>query len=80
LETILTGNLGPLDARQVVLTLANSAAGVEPIARQAYKPGDGTWRIDAVTIPLPGLWSVRLDITTPDAAVVTLEDQIEIRP
>jgi hypothetical protein len=55
-------------------------AGVEPVARQAYKPGDGTWRIDAVTIPLPGLWSVRLDITTPDAAVVTLEDQIEIRP
>jgi copper transport protein len=78
--TILTGNLGPLDAQQVVLTLANPAVGVEPMARPAYKAADGAWRIDAVTIPLPGLWSVRVDVTAPGAVVVPLDGHIEIRP
>ena len=77
---ILTGNLGPLDAQDVQLTLANPGAGVEPITRRAYKPGDGTWKIDAMTLPLPGLWSVRLDMIMPDATTATLEDTIEIGP
>ena len=77
---IMSADLGALDAQEVRLTLANPGAGVEPITRPAYKPGDGTWRVDAVTIPLPGLWSVRLDILMPDASTATLEDAIEIRP
>ncbi len=77
---IMSANLGPLDAQDVRLTLANPGAGVEPITRPAYKPGDGTWRVDAVTIPLPGLWSVRLDILMPDASTATLEDTMEIPP
>ena len=77
---VMTGNFGPLDAKEVTLTIANPAAGVEPIARAAYKPGDGTWRIDGLTIPLPGFWSARLDILMPDAAMATLEGEVEIRP
>jgi copper transport protein len=77
---VMTGNLELLDAKAVTVTLANPAAGVEPIARSAYKPGDGSWRIDPFTIPLPGLWSARVDVLMPDSTTVTLEDQIEIRP
>jgi copper transport protein len=77
---IMTGNFGPLDAKEVTLTIANPAAGVEPIARTAYKPGDGTWRIDGLTIPLPGFWSAQLDILMPDATMATLEGELDIRP
>jgi copper transport protein len=77
---IMTGSYGPLDAKAITVTIANLPAGVEPIARSAQKPGDGSWRIEALTIPLPGLWSVRLDILLPDDTNVTLEDQLEIRP
>ena len=77
---IMTGNFGPLDAREVSLTIANPAAGVEPISRAAYKPGDGTWRIEGLTIPLPGLWAARLDIQVADATTVALEGEVAIRP
>jgi copper transport protein len=77
---IMTGNHQPLDAKAVTLTIANPAAGVEPFARSAHNPGDGSWRIDALTIPLPGLWSVRLDILMPDDTIATLEDELEVRP
>jgi copper transport protein len=76
----MSGNYGPLDPKAVTVTLANPPAGVEPIARSAQKSGDGSWRIDALTIPLPGLWSVRLDILMPDDTNATLEDELEIRP
>jgi copper transport protein len=77
---IMTGNHQPLDAKAVTLTISNPAAGVEPFARSAHNPGDGSWRIDALTVPLPGLWSVRLDILMPDDTIATLEDELEVRP
>jgi copper transport protein len=77
---IMTGNFEPLDAKAVTVTIVNQLAGVEPIARSAHKPGDGSWRIEALTIPLPGLWSVRIDVLMPDDAIVMLADDLEIRP
>jgi copper transport protein len=77
---IMTGNYQPLAPKAVTLTIANPAAGVEPIARSAHHPSDGSWRIDALTIPLPGLWSVRLDILMPDDTITTLEDELDVRP
>ena len=77
---VMTGNYGLLDPKAVTVTIASPPAGVEPIARSAEKSDDGSWRIEALTIPLPGLWSVRLDILMPDDANATLEDELEIRP
>jgi copper transport protein len=84
---IMTGNFEPLNAKAVTLTVANPAIGVEPITRPAHRRDDGSWRIDVLTIPLPGRWSARVDIVmpddtivTPDDTIVTLEDQLDIRP
>jgi copper transport protein len=74
---IRTGKYEPLDAKAVKVTIANPSGGVEPIARSAHKPGDGSWRIDALTIPL---WSARLDNQMPDDTIATREDELEIRP
>jgi copper transport protein len=77
---ILTGDFGPLDAQEVTLTLANPAAGIEPIKRPAAKGGDGTWRVDNLVIPIPGRWNVEVAILISDFDLVRLRDMIEIRP
>ncbi|WP_145718264.1 copper resistance CopC/CopD family protein [Mesorhizobium tianshanense] len=78
--TIMTGDFGPLDASQVTLVLSKPDSGIEPIRRAATKPGDGTWRVDSLVIPVPGRWTARLDILVSDFEIVKLEAPIDIRP
>ncbi|MCG5235525.1 copper resistance CopC/CopD family protein [Xanthobacter oligotrophicus] len=77
---VLTGEFGPLDAKGVTLILSNPAAGIGPIRRPATKPGDGTWRVDDITLPQGGRWSVGIEILGPDGAPSALSGEIEIRP
>ncbi len=77
---VLTGDFGPLDAKEVTLVLSNPAAGIEPIRRKAVKPGDGSWRVDGLVIPVPGRWTVRVDVLISDFEIAKLEDVIDIRP
>ncbi|HEV7285755.1 MAG TPA: copper resistance CopC/CopD family protein [Kaistia sp.] len=78
--SVMTGDFGPLDAQGVTLVLSNPDAGIEAIRREAKKPGDGTWRIDDLTLPVAGRWHARIDILVSDFELVKLEDVIEIRP
>ncbi|MDG4881029.1 copper resistance CopC/CopD family protein [Mesorhizobium sp. WSM4884] len=76
---IMTGDFGPLDAKEVTLVLSKPDSGIEPIRRPATKPGDGTWRVDNLVIPLPGRWNARLDILVSDFEMVKIEAPIDIR-
>ncbi len=77
---ILTAEFGPLDAKEVTFVLSNPSAGIEPFARRAEKPGDGTWRADGVVLPLPGLWTLRVDILVNDFELASVEGEVTIRP
>lgn len=77
---IMTGDFGPLDASQVTLVLSKTDSGIEPIKRAATKPGDGTWRVDDLVVPVPGRWTARLDILVSDFEIVKIEAPIDIRP
>nr|WP_245432852.1 copper resistance CopC/CopD family protein [Mesorhizobium loti] len=77
---LMTGDFGPLDAKEVTLVLSRPEAGIEPLKRIATKPGDGTWLVDGLVIPFPGRWTVRLDILVSDFEMVKLEGPIDIRP
>ncbi|MER9210580.1 copper resistance CopC/CopD family protein [Mesorhizobium sp. M0663] len=77
---IMTGDFGPLDAKQVTLVLSKPDSGVEPIKRPATKLGDGTWRVDDLVIPVAGRWTARLDILVSDFEMVKIEAPIDIRP
>jgi copper transport protein len=77
---IMTGDFGPLDAREVTLVLSKPDSGIEPIKRPATKPGDGTWRVDDLAIPVPGRWTARIDILVSDFEMVKIEAPIDIRP
>jgi copper transport protein len=76
---IMTGDFGPLDAKAVTLVLSKADSGIEPIKRPATKPGDGTWRVDNLVIPISGRWNARLDILVSDFEMVKIEAPIEIR-
>ncbi|MER8613302.1 copper resistance CopC/CopD family protein [Mesorhizobium sp. M0435] len=77
---IMSGDFGPLDAKQVTLVLSKPDSGIEPIKRPATKPGDGTWRVDDLVIPVAGRWTARLDILVSDFEMVKIEAPIDIRP
>ncbi|MER9626169.1 copper resistance CopC/CopD family protein [Mesorhizobium sp. M0296] len=77
---IMTGDFGPLDAKQVTLVLSKPDSGIEPIKRPATNPGDGTWRVDDLVIPVAGRWTARLDILVSDFEMVKIEAPIDIRP
>lgn len=78
--TIMTGDFGALNAKEVALVFSNPAAGIEPMRRQAFKPGDGTWRVDGLLLPAAGAWKVRVDILISDFEIVRLDGEITIRP
>ncbi|MGN6142744.1 MAG: copper resistance D family protein, partial [Mesorhizobium sp.] len=78
--TIMTGDFGPLDAKAVTLVLSKPDSGIEPLKREATKPGDGTWRVDGLIIPVAGRWTARLDILVSDFDMVQIEAPIDIRP
>jgi copper transport protein len=77
---IMTGDFGPLDAQAVTLVLSKPESGIEPLKRPAQKPGDGTWRVDNLVIPVPGRWTARLDILVSDFEIVKIETPIDVRP
>lgn len=77
--TLMTGDFGPLAAKGVTLVLSNPEAGVEPIRRAATMEEGSSWRIDGLNLPLPGKWSIRVDILVSDFELVKLEGSIAIR-
>lgn len=77
---IMSGDFGPLDAKEVTLVLSKPDSGIEPLKRAATRPGDGSWRVDNLIIPVSGRWTVRIDILISDFDMVKIEAPIDIRP
>ncbi len=77
---VLTGDFTQLDAKEVTIVLSNPNAGIEPFSRKLTRAGEANWHSEALTIPLPGLWRVRIDVLVSDFELVRLEGQIRIRP
>ncbi|GAA2884164.1 copper transport protein [Aminobacter niigataensis] len=77
---IMSGDFGPLDARSVTLRMNHAEAKVAPISVSAHKPGDGTWRIDGMELPVPGTWTAAIDVEISATERVTLTSEITIRP
>jgi copper transport protein len=71
---ILDSAFAPLSAQEVVLVLANPAAGIEPIRRPAVRLDETNWRIDGLSVPIAGRWTLRVEILVSDFDKLTLED------
>lgn len=71
---------GPFSAKGIALILSRPDAGIEPLRRDLVASGEGTWRSDELVLPLPGRWTLRVDILVSDFELVKLEGVIDIRP
>jgi copper transport protein len=92
--TIAPGHVGPvttdivvmgpdmnaLKAQGVTVDFSNEAVGIEPIERQARLQPDGSWRIDDLTLPVPGAWQVEVNVLVSDFKEIALTGQVDIRP
>jgi copper transport protein len=74
-----TADFGALPAKEVRVTFANAAAGIEPIRRPATET-EGVWRIDGLTLPVAGVWTVRLDVLISDFETLRLDGTVTLAP
>jgi copper transport protein len=75
----MTGDFGPLRAKEVTIILSNPSAGIEPIERPAQLFDETAWRVTDLVVPVPGRWTVRVDILISDFEKIILEDAVSIR-
>ncbi len=79
LDIWLTGADGRvLTAREVRLSLANPAAGLEPMRRQATPASLGRWHVDGLTFPFGGAWDLRLDVLISDFDSLSFEGKLAV--
>jgi copper transport protein len=76
---LATTDFGALPAQEVRVTFANPAAGIEPIRRPATE-SEGLWRIEDLTLPVPGAWTVRLDVLVSDFETLRLDGTVTLAP
>jgi len=77
---ISAGDSSALDAKEVTFVFSKPEAGIEPFKRKALKGEGGTWSADGVTLPLPGVWRVRIDVLVSDFKLVRLDGDMRLAP
>lgn len=75
---VLDGDFSTLKVKEVTVTLANPAAGIEPMRRAAAPVADGRWRVEGLRIPVAGKWIVRVDLLIDDFEKIVLEEQLDL--
>ena len=75
---ITDDDLNPVPAKEVVLVIWNPNAGIEPIRRSASFEGGSQWRVNGLTIPVAGVWRMRVEVLISDFEKVMLEDDVEL--
>lgn len=67
-----------LDAKGLSVTLSNPGAGIEPATAEAQPAGEGQWRV-AMAAPVPGRWTLRLNILISDFDSLGVEAPVLIK-
>jgi putative copper resistance protein D len=76
---ILREDFSEFPARSVEFTLDPPATGPKIARRTAHLP-DGTWEVNALDLPQPGIWIVRVIISADRGAPIVLDAPIVIEP
>ena len=69
-----------LEPKEVTVSFANPALGVEPLERRRAASSAGVWRTNGLPIPRPGRSQVRVDALVSDFEKLILEDELDVRP
>ncbi len=75
---VLDGDFNALKVKEVTVTFANPAAGIEPVRRAAVHAHGALWQVEGMRIPVAGQWIVRVDLLIDDFEKLVLEDQVDL--
>jgi copper transport protein len=75
---VMSGDMSPLEAKEVTLVLSLPERGIEPMERKAVRGADGNWSARDVPIPFAGRWRVRVDVLVSEFEKVTLEEEVYV--
>jgi copper transport protein len=70
---------GDLDPKEVVVRFANPTAGVEAIQEPAARSEDGSWTAHGAVLPVPGRWTIEVEILVSDFERAVLEGEFQVR-
>src|SRR5262249_7046847 len=68
-----------IDAKEVMISAANTAAGVEPIRRAAVRVRPGAWEAKSLLLVPSGKWSIRVEALASDFEKPVFEGAVELR-
>lgn len=71
-----TPGLAPLAAEAVAVTLTEPARGLGPIRAEAVALADGGWSAGPLSLPVAGLWTLRLDIRVSGFTLLRVEERV----
>lgn len=77
--TLMTGDFGPLDPREVRIEATNAGAGIGPI-RATLVRCDGRFVSDDLLLPSPGRWTLRLIVLIDDFHRESLDASFDLAP
>ena len=78
--TPMAHGTGDLTVKELSVILSNPAAGIEPIRKKAQMNGDGDYVVEALRLPIPGRWHVRVEILISDFEMTAPEGDVIIGP
>jgi len=65
--------------KEVRLRLEPPAPSHPALERQATDLGDGLWQVSGITIPEPGIWTVKITVTPQSGETILLDAPIVIK-
>ncbi len=80
LVTLATTGGEPVSPRAVRLSLTPAELDLAPVTRNAEADAEGNWRTEDVVLPLPGLWTVMVEVRVSDFELVKLTGTLTVSP
>jgi len=77
--TLMTGDFGPLDPREVRIEASNAGAGIGPIRATLVRRA-GRFVADGLQLPSPGRWTLRLVVLIDDFHQESLDASFDLGP
>ncbi len=78
--TLATADGEPVSPRSVRLSLTPAELDLAPVTRTADADAEGNWRAEAVVLPLPGLWTVEVEVRVTDFELIKLTGDVTVAP
>ena len=68
----------PVDPRELTLKIGLPGGGLEPLERRPAREGPGLYRLEDLMLPVPGLWTVRIEALVTDFDKVVLAAELPV--